>query len=247
MNKKNIDLRTDGVDIVLQDVVFKINNRKIFDGLSCSLDKNLITVLLGYNGAGKTAFLKLLSGLSKPDKGIVKLSTSSEKILFENVTMLFHKPVMLKRSVWSNIVYGLRLGAMDKNELFRFIQDAKIQHLVDRSAREISAGEQQRVAFVRALATQPRVLLLDEPTSNLDPFSIDVIEELIKKISRLGVKIVMVTHNVEQAKRLAGEMIFMQDGKILEQKTREQLFQKTALSILQRFALGQELKNDQVI
>lgn len=244
MNKNNTDLGTDGVDILFQDVVLKVNNCGIFDGLSCSLDKNLITVLLGYNGSGKTAFLRLLSGLSRPDKGIVRLSAGSKKLLFENVTMLFHKPVMLKRSVWSNIVYGLKQGAMDKSELFRFIEDAKIQHLVDRSAREISAGEQQRVAFVRALATQPRVLLLDEPTSNLDPFSIYVIEELIKKISASGVKIVMVTHNVEQAKRLAGEMIFMQDGKILEQKKSEQLSQKIGQSILQRFASGQELKDD---
>ena len=244
MNKNRADSKTDGVDILFQDVVLKVNNCRIFDGLSCSLDKNLITVLLGYNGAGKTAFLRLLSGLSRPDKGIVKLSTSSEKLLFENVTMLFHKPVMLKRSVWSNIVYGLKQGSMDKNELFQFIQDAKIEHLVERPAREISAGEQQRVAFVRALATQPRVLLLDEPTSNLDPFSIDVIEELIKKISTHGVKIVMVTHNVEQAKRLAGEMIFLHDGKIIEQNKGEQLSKKIGQGILQRFALGQELKND---
>ena len=88
------------------------------------------------------------------------------------------------------------------------------------------------------------MLLLDEPTSNLDPFSIDVIEELIKKISTRGVKIVMVTHNVEQAKRLAGEMIFLQDGKIIEQNKGGQLSQKIGQGTLQRFALGEELKND---
>ena len=89
MNKNRADSKIDGVDILFQDVVLKVNNCRIFDGLSCSLDKNLITVLLGYNGAGKTAFLRLLSGLSRPDKGIVKLSTSSENFYLKMLRCYF--------------------------------------------------------------------------------------------------------------------------------------------------------------
>ena len=244
MNKNNIGREISGVDIEFHDVVFKTKNGVIFDGLSCSLDKNLITVLLGYNGAGKTAFLRIISGLSRPTTGAVKLTRNSKELLSKNVTMLFHKPIMLKRSVWSNIVYGLERGAMDKSELFRFIQEAGIVHLVKRPAREISAGEQQRVAFVRALARQPRVLLLDEPTSNLVPVSVHIIERMIRKINNLGIKIIMVTHNIEQAKRLAGEIIFLQDGQILEQVKGSQFSDIKEQSILKRFALGKDLKND---
>ncbi len=244
MNKNNIGLCTSGVDIKFEDVIFKAGNQMIFNRLSCSLDKNSITVLLGYNGAGKTAFLRIIAGLSKPDRGVVKITSSSGDCLFQNVTMLFHKPVMLKRSVWLNIVYGLKRSAMNKNELFQFIREARIEHLINRPAKEISAGEQQRVAFVRALARQPSVLLLDEPTSNLDPFSVNVIEGLIKKINTLGIKIIMVTHNIEQAQRLAGEIIFLQDGKILVQTKNNQFSYIKKQSILQRFALGKNLQND---
>tara|TARA_B100001989_G_C24506799_1_gene448069 strand:- start:491 stop:1225 length:735 start_codon:yes stop_codon:yes gene_type:complete len=244
MNKNNSSLAISEVDIEFKDVVFKVKNRIIFDRLSCSLDKSSITVILGYNGVGKTAFLRMISGLSYPDRGAVKLTTNSEKLLFHNVTMLFHKPIMLNRSVWSNIIYGLKRSAIDKSEVSHFIREARIEHLLKRPAKEISAGEQQRVAFVRALARRPRVLLLDEPTSNLDPFSLNVIEKLIKKINSRGIKIVMVTHNIEQAERLAGEIIFLQDGRILRQSKKSQFIQIKEQSILQRFALGKELYND---
>lgn len=212
------------VEISLEDVTLKKEGQRIFDGLNCLLSKDLITVLLGYNGAGKTAFLRIISGLSMPDNGSVRLTDGSDILPYSRCTMLLHKPVMLKRNVWRNIVYAQKRGKLDNTDLEQFIQDAKITHLLERPAREISAGEQQRVAFARALVTAPKVLLLDEPTSNLDPFSVRVIEKLIQKASFQGIKIVLVSHDIEQAKRIAGEIIYLQNGKILAQKTKDQFF-----------------------
>ena len=227
------------IKILINDITLKRKNQLIFEGLSCVLDQEKITVLLGYNGVGKTAFLRIVSGLTVPDQGSVQLLGAPSKLPLK-VTMLFHKPVMLKRSVWSNLTYNLSRKTRDCDGFDEIIQDARIGHLLNRPAREISAGEQQRVALVRALFTTPNVLLLDEPTSNLDPFSVEVIEELIKKVNCQGIKIVMVTHNVNQAKRLGGEIIYLYNGKIVAQKTPDEFFDYSEENAWYSFLSGQE-------
>jgi tungstate transport system ATP-binding protein len=179
--------------------------------------------IIGPSGAGKTTLLRLLQFLERPSGGTiafegraierdVPLSTR------RRVTTVFQRPVVLDRSVRSNLTYGARVrGLADRRrEMDGLLAALRLDHLAQKAARTLSGGEIQRMAFGRAVAFDPEVLLLDEPTANLDPRNVKLLEELIRERQARGVTIVLATHQIFQARRLAHRTAFLLDGQIVE-------------------------------
>ena len=173
------------------------------------------TAILGPNGAGKSTLLRLMHGLLRPSAGSVVWPQPLMQ------AMVFQRPVMLRATALANIEYGLRLRghnvADQRERATAALARVGLPELATRQARRCSGGEQQRIALARAWALEPQVLFLDEPTASLDPTSSREVERIIREIAAAGTKIVMTTHNLGQARRLAEEVIFLDGGRMLEQ------------------------------
>jgi len=179
------------------------------------------TLIMGPNGAGKSLLLRLMHGLLQPETGtVVWRGTRSGATARQAQAMVFQRPVLLRRSVFANLKFALSVrglrGRDQADKIRSALADAGLEHLARRPARVLSGGEQQRLSLVRALALEPELLFLDEPTANLDPASTAAIEHLVLEANRRGVTIVLVTHDAGQAKRLGQELVFLQDGKVAE-------------------------------
>lgn len=182
--------------------------------------------LVGPSGSGKSTLLRLLNFLEAPSEGTIKFRNvayrSGSKIpteLRRRVTTVFQQPHLLNRNVAANVGYGLRLrnSRNSRAEVESALDQVGLLHMAGQRARTLSGGEAQRVALARALVIQPEVLLLDEPTANLDPYNVGLIEEIIVQANlEQRMTIVLVTHNVFQAKRLAKRVALLLDGRIIE-------------------------------
>ena len=190
--------------------------------MSFRLEHGTRTVILGHNGAGKSLLLRLCHGLIEPSAGTLEWEGAGD---FDDPAahqaMVFQRPVMLRRTAAENVDYALRLRGVPADERRRLVTDAlrrtKLHRHANRQARTLSFGEQQRLALARAWAMQPHILFLDEPTASLDPAVTRAIEELINAIHDRGAKIVMSTHDLGQARRLADEILFLHRGRLLAQ------------------------------
>jgi tungstate transport system ATP-binding protein len=191
------------------------------------------TALLGPNGAGKSTLLRLMHGLLKPSAGAVVWPSALSQ------AMVFQRPVMLRASVLANIEYGLSLRGVSVSERQQKAREALarvgLPELAGRQARKLSGGEQQRVALARAWALAPQVLFLDEPTASLDPASSREVERIIGEIAAGGTKIVMTTHNLGQAHRIAEEVVYLEDGRLLEQTPADEFFGQPRTSAARNF------------
>lgn len=186
-----------------------------------------ILAIVGPSGAGKSTLLRLLNFLERPTNGDLTFEQSSPNgstLPLETrrqVTTVFQTPVLLNRSVAANVAYGLKVRGQDKKIIDRAVTEALervgLSKLAHQSARTLSGGEAQRVALARALVIQPTVLLLDEPTANLDPYNVKLIEDIVAEENRQkGTTVVLVTHNVFQAKRLAHRTSLLLEGRLVE-------------------------------
>lgn len=207
------------VAVTLDRVTFERGGKRLLDDLTLSLTRGGITALMGPNGAGKSLALRLLAGLITPTQGRVVWDGDSP-IPARDVALVFQKPVLFRRTVRANLdhalsIYGVprRLRSARVDEL---LEIGQLGGLADRPARVLSGGEQQRVAMVRALAARPRILLLDEPSASLDPPATAAIEGLVRGAAADGVKVVLVTHESGQARRLADDVVFLHRGRVVE-------------------------------
>ena len=210
----------------LEALSFEAGGRRIIDAVSLQIGGAGRTVILGPNGAGKSVLLRLCHGLLAPSAGRVVWNRPATGR--HRQAMVFQRPVMLRRSALANVAYGLKLAGVAPRErearALRALGGLGLAHLTARSARVLSGGEQQRVALARVWALEPEVLFLDEPTANLDPQATREIEAAIANIGAAGTKIIMVTHDLGAAKRLADEIIFIHNGRVLERAGAEQFF-----------------------
>ncbi|MBK8759975.1 MAG: ATP-binding cassette domain-containing protein [Sulfuritalea sp.] len=191
------------------------------------------TVVLGPNGAGKSTLLRLIHGLLHPGSGrLTWLKPLSQ-------AMVFQRPIMLRTTALENIEYGLKLQGHAAPERRRRAAEALtrvgLESIAGRPARLLSGGEQQRVALARAWALEPELLILDEPTASLDPASTREVERIIGEIAASGTRILMTTHNLGQAKRIAEEIIFIDRGRIVEQTAVARFFTLPQTEAAQRF------------
>jgi tungstate transport system ATP-binding protein len=192
-------------------------------------------VLLGPNGSGKTTLLKLAMGLLTPTSGNV------QRVAIQSA-FVFQKPVMLRRTAAANIAFALHAAKQpaDADQIAAILERVGLGGLADRPARKLSGGEQQRLALARALAPSPDLLFLDEPTASLDPAATMAVEQIITATADRGVKIVMSTHDLGQARRLAGDIVLLVSGRVVEHTPAGPFFEAPATEISRRF-LASEL------
>ena len=187
------------------------------------------TALVGPNGAGKSLLLHVLAGLKAPDRGRVLWNGAApSRARYCRFGMVLQSAVLLRRSALANIEYALRAVGHDRgaarDRAQRALQEAGLTALATASARVLSGGERQRLALARALAAQPDVLFLDEPTSSLDPASQLAIEAMVQAASARGMRIVLIGHDLAQARRIGDEIMLMHRGRIVETAPTEQFF-----------------------
>ncbi len=212
------------------------NGKLVLDIKNCEIKKGEITSLIGPSGAGKSTLLSIINGIEKPDTG---------KVLFENdefsqsknysiqiarkMALVFQKPSMFNTSVFNNIAYGLRIrnfkGSNVKEKVEFIAEWTGVQDLLKQNAVTLSGGEASRVSLARAMVLNPDLLLMDEPTANLDPKNVEIIENMIRKSNdEFNTTVFLITHNMFQARRLARKTMVIMDGRIIETNDTEEIF-----------------------
>jgi len=229
--------------LAVEGLVFEAGGRRLIDGLDLSLTAGPLTVVLGPNGAGKSLLLRLLHGLIAPAAGRISWAgRAPDRALRLRQALVFQRPVLLRRSVAANLRYALAAhGIRGRERQARaeaWLARAGLAELARRPARLLSGGEQQRLALARALACDPEVLLLDEPTASLDPASALAIETLIRAARDAGTKVVLVTHDLAQARRLAEEVVFLDRGRVEEVAPADAFFERPASERARAFVAG---------
>jgi tungstate transport system ATP-binding protein len=230
---------SDGPLVRLERVSYRAGDTPILTDLWLDIASGPPTILLGPNGAGKSTLLKLLMGLVAPTEG----NLEARRVLggrLPRMAFVFQRPVMLKRSAAANVAYALRAAGRSTsgNAIRDLLDRVALDHLRDRPARRLSAGEQQRLALARALAREPDLLLLDEPTASLDPTATKAVEDIVANVAREGVKVVIATHDMGQARRLGGDVVLVVGGRIAERSATEDFFKRPSTEAARRFLAG---------
>jgi len=230
--------------LIFEDASVRADTLTILDRITLSIGAGPPTVLIGPNGSGKTTLLKAAMGVIALSRGRISWG-GRENVPPLRRAFVFQRPMMLRRSVIANLNYALRAGRIPKNErsvrVTELLNMIDLQALGERPARRLSSGEQQRLAFARALARDPAILFLDEPTANLDPAATKAIEDLISAASSRRIKIVMSTHNLGQARRLAGEIVLLHRGRVIENGPASPFFNSPRTPEAQTFLSGELL------
>ena len=204
-----------------RNLCFDAGGRRLIDRIDAEIRAHRRTVIMGANGTGKSLLLRLLHGLIRPTAGeVLWEGRPLDRAGRREQSMVFQRPVLLRRSVLANLRFALAVRGVDGPERAtreaEAIERARLGDLAKRPARVLSGGEQQRLAVSRALACEPRALFLDEATASLDPASTHAIEELVREAQDSGVTIVLVTHDIGQARRLGEDLIFLHAGRVVE-------------------------------
>lgn len=205
--------------MVLDGVSLQAGPTTILDRLSLTIVPGAPTLIVGPNGAGKTSLLRLCMGLDMPSTGRITWGGRADRAMARRA-ILFQRPVMLRRTAAANIAFALAQAGLPRGQraqrVAALLDRVGLSDLAQRPARRLSGGEQQRLALARALARDPEVLLLDEPTANLDPAATRSVEEIVLGAAQSGIKIVMASHDLGQVRRLAGDVIFLVRGALGE-------------------------------
>ena len=214
--------------LTLADAAVDRDGKRLLGPLTLTLARPGITCVLGHNGAGKSLFLKLCHGQFPPNNGSVNWDGKSAATTRRDRSFMFQGSPILRRSVAANVEYPLIAHGCPKAERKSRVATAlKMSRLEDRAtapAASLSGGERQRMSLARAWVTEPSVIILDEPAASLDPASTKELETLVHDISTSGVKVIIATHDLAQAKRLADEILMFGHGKLLAHEPAEKFF-----------------------
>lgn len=188
----------------------------ILNAVSTQISKGKTTMLLGHNGAGKSLLLQTLHGIIIPDEGDITAPPANRQ------KMVFQKPILLRRSASQH--FDFLCPHINQTEKTKWFESAGLINQLHTPARQLSGGEQQKLAFIGALASKPDLLFLDEPSANLDFEASAKIEILIDQARKEGTTIIMTTHNLAQARRLADQVLFIDHGKLIEDRNANDFF-----------------------
>ena len=243
MSKKHFEDRHDLTPIQFVDLSVVLGQKLILDKINCKIKSNSITAVLGPNGAGKSIFLQTINGLVSIQSGRLTFnSMQNNQEIREQQAMVFQTPVLLRRTVMANMQFVSNLRNKKSNQLLKNLLDkVGLEDSEEKPARLLSGGEKQRLSMARALIVNPNLLLLDEPTANLDPYSLNLIEDLVLEENSIGKTVIFTTHDMSQAKRLATDVIFLNKGKVLEQTVSKTFFKKPKTFEAQKYINGEIL------
>ncbi len=224
----------------VRGLVYRAGEARLIDGIDLTIGGGTLTVVMGANGAGKSLLLRLLHGMLTPTQGQVLWGgepLNDGRRRFQ--AMVFQRPVLLRRSVVANLRFVLKLrrdAALRRAE--DILREVGLAEQADQPARLLSGGEQQRLSLARALALEPQVLFLDEPTASLDPASTAAIENIVHTAHGRGTKIIFVTHDIGQARRLADDVVFLDRGRLAEHTSASQFFDKPVSGAARDYLAG---------
>jgi tungstate transport system ATP-binding protein len=243
MSKKILEDAHDLTPIRFKDLSVILGQKIILDKINCKIKSNSITAVLGPNGAGKSIFLQTINGLISIQSGRLTFnSMEKNQEIRKQQALVFQNPVLLRRTVMANMQFVLNLRNRKSNQLLKNILDkVGLEGYEKKSARLLSGGEKQRLSMARALVVNPHLLLLDEPTANLDPYSLNLIEDLVLEENSIGKTVIFTTHDMSQAKRLATDVIFLNKGKVLEQTVSKTFFKSPKTLEAQKYINGEIL------
>jgi tungstate transport system ATP-binding protein len=216
--------------LAVRGLAYAVRGTRLVDGIDLDVGADGITVIMGPNGAGKSLLLRLLNGLLAPSAGSILWNGAPLDVgVRRRQALVFQRPVLLRRSALANVEFVLRLAPRRAAGRAReLLARVGLETQAERPARRLSGGEQQRLALARALALEPAVLLMDEPTASLDPASVAVIEAIVTQAAGNGTKVLFVTHDLGQARRLADDVVFLHHGRVTEHSAAATFFASPA-------------------
>ncbi len=230
--------------LTLEEVSLLAREVAILDHVTLMFAPGAPTVLIGPNGSGKTSLMRVAMGLVRPSSGAVTYAGRTEVPPVRRA-IVFQRPAMLRRSAIGNLRFALAAASVPRAErperAAQLLSLVGLSHVGDRPARRLSGGEQQRLAIARALAKDPDILFLDEPTASLDPAAAKATEDIIRDIAARGIKVVMSTHDLAQARRLAAEIVLLHRGRIVEAADAATFFTTPRSDEARRFLAGELL------
>jgi tungstate transport system ATP-binding protein len=227
----------------LRRLTYSANGKRVIDNLDLSIEEGSITVIMGPNGAGKSVLLRLMHGLIAPTGGeILWAGQRMSRDIARRQAMVFQRPVLLRRSTAANVSHALGLRGIGRRERGPRVEEvlrlAALEARAMMPARRLSGGEQQRLCLARALSLEPDILFLDEPTASLDPASTVSIEGLLVEAQHQGIKIIVVTHDVGQARRLGQDVVFLHHGRVVEHRPAQSFFAEPQSESARTFIAG---------
>ena len=227
--------------LIAENLVVEFKGQRILGPIGLKLVKGDIAVILGPNGSGKTTLLKSLHGIIKIKHGAVSWSCPKSESMAKQM-FVFQSPVMLRRSVFENLTYPLTLCKTPKAEINRladeWVSRISLKEVIHIAATRLSRGEKQKLALARALITKPEMLFLDEPTASLDGKTTLEIEKLLQNCAENGTTIMMSTHDIGQAKRLAKNILFLNKGKLESTQPAQTFFREPMSNNASKFIAG---------
>lgn len=230
------------IDLSFKNMRFNADGKTLLGPVNLDISLKGITCIMGYNGAGKSLFLELCHGMLEPTKGHVQWNRKSALKTRQDRGFIFQHRIVLRRSVRQNIALPMQAAGWSRSQidtrLIELLDMARLTPKADEPAAVLSGGEVQRMALVRALATRPDVVIMDEPTSSLDPGATTKFENLIESVAKTGVKFLWATHNITQAQRFASDVIFINDGTVAEHGSAEDFFAAPASQMAQQYVKG---------
>lgn len=217
--------------IRVENLCMSFGGKQVLKNIKLEIMRGETFALIGPSGSGKTTLLRLLNFLDRPSRGELIFNGASNTLNTQRrrMSLLFQTPCVFNASVCDNVAFGLKVRGFEKNTIERKVSDTLnlvgLSGMEKQNARTLSGGEAQRLAFARAIVYDPEILLLDEPTANLDPSNVAKIEEVIKRIkTEHGTTIVIATHNIPQVKRIADRVGVLLDGEMIEVNSVEGIF-----------------------
>ncbi|MDF1558421.1 MAG: ATP-binding cassette domain-containing protein [ANME-2 cluster archaeon] len=226
--------------------------QRVLRNINLEVERGEIFAIMGPSGAGKTTLLRILNLLEKPDTGSITLDgdtingtqQSGRSAARQRISMVFQSPALFNDTVYNNVAYSLKVRRMDKDiiksKVSQSLRLVGLEGYENRNAKTLSGGEEQRIAFARAVVFEPDLLLLDEPTANLDPANVAKIEEVIRTINReLNTTIIIATHHMNQVRRLADRVGMLLEGELIETGSREEVFEGMADERTRAFIEGE--------
>ena len=220
----------------INNLNYSVNGNNILKNINIISDESGITIIAGNNGSGKSTLLKILHGLINTDKETITWNNFSNIKIKKYQSMVFQNPILFNRTVRENLEYISKNNNKDrKDSTEEVIKKLNIKNIEHISAKYISGGERQKVAIAMAIIRNPKIIFLDEPTSQLDPVYKNEIEHIIGSLSNDGVKIFMTTHDISQIKRIGKEIIFIEKGEVLYQNNVKYFFNDKHHELIKKY------------